>query len=341
MGTNEIIDSGFFRAVILYYVEYYCIYHYLDKERLIYTMCNSDEEKDIATRAEIDKIKKKIRKAGYEFLSMDFIQRCDNKYPVDYSKEENKYGYWENYFHEFFTKELEGSLTYFTEAQSKIDKLPENPLAKDVDEETLLALDIISSESRNVPFLIECEEEIMNQIEADIENYKETDNWDFDLSFYEGYVKQSDILKLLFKLCKLLVLLKRLKMFESYIGLKSEEYIRNPFKEKLEKYGFFNLPLVKQIPVVKHSGMIDFIRSNKIPYIIAFLDYLGFIKHLGKEHFPTKYKLNLELSKWLNSNERTIKGNISSLLLNSTEDKNRYTAYRYKDLVEKDYKKLK
>lgn len=230
METKEIIESGFFKSFISQYVDHYVSYHYMDQDRLIYTMCNSDEEKDIATRAEIAKIKKKIRKAGYEFLSMDFIQRYDNKYPVDYSKEENKYGYWEDYFHEYFTRELEGSLTHFTEAKSKIDNLPENPSPKDVDDETLLALEIISSESRNVPFLIECEEEIMDQIEADIENYKETDFWEIDLFFYEGYVKQSDILKFLFKLCKLLVLLFRLKMFESFIGLKSEEYIRNPLK---------------------------------------------------------------------------------------------------------------
>lgn len=341
METKEIIESGFFKAIILDYVDYYVSYHYTDQDRLIYTMCNSDEEKDIATRAEIAKIKKKIRKAGYEFLSMDFILRYDNKYPVDYSKEENKYSYWENYFHEYFIREIEGSLTPFTDAKLKIDKLPEDPNSKEIDEETIDAIFWINDQTRNVSFMVECEEEIMNQIEADNDNYKETDYWEIDLDFYEGYTKQSDILKLLFKLCKLLVLLFRLKMFESFIGLKSDEYIRNPLKEKLEKYGFFNLPMVKLIPIEKHSNLIDVISSRKIPYIIAFLDYIGFLKFLEKEHFQTKTRLNIELAKLLNSNARAIKGNINSLFPNSTENRKRYTAYQHKELVVKDYQRLK
>lgn len=341
METKEIIDSGFFYAFISNYVDYYVSYHYTDHDRLIYTMCNSDEEKDIATRAEIEKIKKKIFKAGYEYLSMEFIQRYDNSYPVDYSKKENHSDYWDQYFHDFFVRELEGSLTPYTDAQLLIDKLPENPSSEDVSDETLFALDLISREHRNIPYLIECEKEIIDQIETDIGNYRENDDWEIEHDFYEAYAKQSEALKLLFRLCKLLVQLHRFKMFESFIGLKTEEYIRNPLNDRLEKYGFFKLPKVQQIPVEKWPRLIDLIYSNKLPYKIAFLDYLGFIKHLEKEHFQTKYKLNLELAKWFNTNERAVKGNISSLLLNSTEDKNRYTSYRHKEIVEKDYQSLK
>jgi len=341
MDTKEIIDSGFFYAFISDYVEYYCHSHYLDHDRLIYTMCNSDEEKDIATHSEIAKIKKKILKAGYEYLSMDFIARFDNKYPVDYSKEENHAEYWVKYFHDFFIRELEGSLTPYTDAQLLIDKLPENPKPNDVNDETLAALDLIGSENRNIQFLIECEKDIIDQIETDIDNYNKNEYWEIEHYFYEAYTKQSQALKLLFKLCKLLVQLHRLKMFESFIGLKSDEYIKNPLKENLEKYDFFKLPKVQQISVEKRSRLIDLIHSNKLPYKIALLDYLGFIKHLEKEHFQTKYKLNLELAKWFNTNERAIKGNLSSLLPNSTEDKSRYTSYRHKETAEKDYQSLK
>ena len=346
MEIKEIIDSGFFWYIISNYVEYNVQYHYMDRDRLIYTLCNSDEEKDIATLAEIKKIKKKIIKTGYEYLSTDFITRYNDTYPVDYTKEENKPNYWVDHFHDFFIRELEnleieGSLTPFTDAKSKIDKLPENPNTEEIDEDTLNAIFWIDNQTLNIPFVIEREEEIMDQIETDIDNYKENDDWEIDVDFYEGYIKQSEILKLLFKLCKLLVLLHRLKMFKSFLGLKTDEFIRNPLKEKLEKYGFFNLEMVKQIPAQKYSTLIDLIRSNKIPYTIAFLDYLGFLKYLEKEHFKTKYKLNLELAKWFNTNERAIKGNISSLLPTSTEDKNRYTAYIHKETVEKDYQSIK
>lgn len=347
MKLKEIIESGFFRALISSYVEYYDNYYYMDRDRLIYTLCDSDEEKDIATLAEIAKIKKKIIKTGYEYLSTQFVNKYENNYPVDYTKEENHPNYWENYFYESFIRELENkeidrSITPFTDAQSKIANLTVNSNPREIDEDTQKALFWLS-EQKNVSFVIECEEEILEQIENDIEKYKEEgeEYWDIDFFFYKGFVEQSKILKLLFKFCKLLVLLYRLKMFKSFLGLRTDEYIRNPFADKLEKYGFYNLPLIKQLPKEKHSALIDLIISKKLPYKIAFLDYVGFLKHLENEHFQTKYKLNLELSKMLNTNARAIKGNISSLLPNSTEDKNRYTAYRYKETVENEYNTLK
>lgn len=99
--------------------------------------------------------------------------------------------------------------------------------------------------------------------------------------------------------------------------------------------------MVKLIPIEKHSNLIDVISSRKIPYTIAFLDYIGFLKFLEKEHFQTKTRLNIELAKLLNSNARAIKGNINSLFPNSTENRKRYTAYQHKELVVKDYQRLK
>lgn len=349
MELDEIFVAGFFRAIIIDYVDYYVHNYYQDHDRLIYTLCNSDEEKDVATLAEIAKIKKKIIKIGYEHLSMDFMNRyIEGTYPVDHTKEVNHPNYWENYFHEFFIREIDiqeigDSFTPFTDAQSIIENLPKNYCSEDLDYDTLKAIVWMADQTQDVPSAIEVEKEIMSWIKIDFERYKEEgeDEWDIDWDLYKGFTEQSQILKLFFKLCKLLVLLYRLKMFKSFLGLKTEEYIRNPLKDKLEKYGFFNLPMVKQIPIDKHSSLIDLLTSSKIPYTIAFLDYIGFLKHLEKEHFQTKYKLNLEIAKLLNSNARAIKGNISSLLPNSTEDKNRYTAYRHKEMVEKEYLRLK
>lgn len=350
MEIKEIIDSGIFRAIISSYVEYYESYNNEDRDRLIYTLCDSDEEKDIATLVEIAKIKKKIIKYGYEYLSMDFFNRYNDTDAVDYTRGENNSGYWENYFHEYFISELEdkeigSSLTPFTDAQCKIDKVPKNPTLKElenIDEETRKAI-FWKLDKKNFQFVIESEEKIMDQIELDIEKYKEEgeDYWDIELFFYESYIEQSEILKLLFKLSKLLVLLYRLKMFKSFLGLETEEYTRNPLNDKLEQYGFFNLPMIKRIPIEKHASLIVKIASSKIPYIIAFFDYVGFLKHLEKEFFQTKYKLNLELAKLLNTHPRAIKGNISSLLPTSTEDKKRYTAYCHKEMVENEYQRLK
>ena len=85
------------------------------------------------------------------------------------------------------------------------------------------------------------------------------------------------------------------------------------------------------------------IAESGLPYAIAMFDYLEFIPYLEKKHFDSKYKLNREVSKWFDSDKdgRAVKGNISSLLKNTTENKDRYTAYKHKENVIKDYELLK
>lgn len=114
-------------------------------------------------------------------------------------------------------------------------------------------------------------------------------------------------------------------------------------KAELGKYGFFELAAVKLLSEPNKQNLIELISSNDLPYSIAMFEYLGFLKHLEKEHFQTKYKLNEEVSKWFNSDNegRAVKGNISSLLKNTTENKARYTAYKHKETVKENYQKLK
>ena len=114
-------------------------------------------------------------------------------------------------------------------------------------------------------------------------------------------------------------------------------------KNTLSKYRFLSLPKVKDLTPQQQEQLIVLLSSNKLPYQIAMIDYLGFIKYLEKEHFQAKYKLNKELSKWFDSDKdgRAVKANISCLLGNSTENKNRYTAHLHKETVQKDYEKLK
>ena len=108
-------------------------------------------------------------------------------------------------------------------------------------------------------------------------------------------------------------------------------------------YGFTELKLVKCLSEDLQEKLIGLISNNSLPYKIAMLDYLGFIKHLSSTHFPTKYKLNKEVSDWFNSDKggRAVKANLSSLLKNTTENKDRYTAYQHKETVIKDYQLLK
>lgn len=114
-------------------------------------------------------------------------------------------------------------------------------------------------------------------------------------------------------------------------------------KEQLSQYGFFELEKVKTLSEQSKVSIIEKIAESGLPYAIAMFDYLQFIPYLEKKHFDSKYKLNREVSKWFNSDKegRAVKGNISSLLKNTTENKDRYTAYKHKENVIKDYELLK
>lgn len=114
-------------------------------------------------------------------------------------------------------------------------------------------------------------------------------------------------------------------------------------KEQLSKYGFFELEKVKVLTEKSKFSLVENISENGLPYAIAMFDYLQFLQYLEKKHFDTKYKLNKQVSKWFNSDKegRGVKGNISSLLEYTTENKDRYTAYKHKENVIKDYELLK
>ena len=112
---------------------------------------------------------------------------------------------------------------------------------------------------------------------------------------------------------------------------------------KLRSYGFFDLPAVKVLTLKNQQKLVDLISIPKnLPYKIAMLYELGFIKHLGNKHFTTKDHLNKTLSAWLGSDKdgRAVKGNISRLS-GSAGDGFRYTAQNHKQQVKDDYEGLK
>lgn len=113
--------------------------------------------------------------------------------------------------------------------------------------------------------------------------------------------------------------------------------------EQLSQYGFFELEKVKTLSEQSKVSIIEKIAESGLPYAIAMFDYLQFIPYLEKKHFDSKYKLKREISKWFDSDKegRAVRGNISSLLKNTTENKDRYTAYKHKENVIKDYELLK
>lgn len=94
---------------------------------------------------------------------------------------------------------------------------------------------------------------------------------------------------------------------------------------------------------LQKDSLINLISGEQLPYQLAMLDYLGFVKHLEVNYFQTKNELCKNLSLWLNSDiaGRTVKGNLSTLGKKSNENKAKYTAHLHKEAVKNDYLKLK
>ncbi|MCA6361698.1 MAG: hypothetical protein IM638_01555 [Bacteroidetes bacterium] len=115
--------------------------------------------------------------------------------------------------------------------------------------------------------------------------------------------------------------------------------------EKLSKifaqHGFNELDKVKNLSEPNKIKLVELIAQNKIPYIVAMLDFLGFFTLLKKDYFGSDDKLYKSMSKWFDCDERAIKGNKAVLNEISKEDRKRYTADQQKETVKKDYEKLK
>ena len=110
-------------------------------------------------------------------------------------------------------------------------------------------------------------------------------------------------------------------------------------KKELGKYGFFELPKIKQLTEPNKQNLVELISSKPMPYGIAMFDYLGFCEYLDNEQ-GTKYKADIILSKLYNEKAKdgtSAKHYRRSLIIAST----RYKASEYKETVKTDYQELK
>jgi hypothetical protein len=346
LTTKEIIDSGFFKAFLIENAECNHLYNDFNDDRLIYAMCDSEEEKLSATHDEIAKIKKSIRKIEHTELSLHIFSKYHKDYPVDFSKEENDDYYWLEYIHEYiinYISEYNVTFNPITLVNERIEELNYEVEfeRENLDEETLKAIDIFESYSIDDWYIkLDEEIELMKLVSNDIDSFKEKNYWNINIYYYEDYIEDNFTIELLFKLSDLMILINRLKTFQLYLKRPLNDDFSDPLQSSLEKYHFFDLPLVSKLTPDNQNKLVDLIMRNKIPYIIALLDYLGFIDHLQRNHFTIKYKLHRAIARMLGSNERTVKGNINSLNPYTTENQERYTAFFHKEIIEKDYQKL-
>lgn len=107
-------------------------------------------------------------------------------------------------------------------------------------------------------------------------------------------------------------------------------------RDQLTQYNFFELPKVSSLIDVER--LLTLLANAKVPYIVAMLDYLGFIDHLLKAFtLGQTGKANKIISDIFGSNIETVKRNRYSLIKTSKIDRERYTAHAYMDTVKTDY----
>lgn len=141
------------------------------------------------------------------------------------------------------------------------------------------------------------------------------------------------------RLESVIALSKNENQINQTIAIQQTETKTDKLKAELGKYGFFKLPMVKQLSEPNKQSLIELISKNKMPYGIAMFDYLGFCEYLDREQ-GTKYKTDNILSKLFNENAKdgsSAKHYRRSLIKPTT----RYKADEYKEIVKIDYQKLK
>lgn len=84
----------------------------------------------------------------------------------------------------------------------------------------------------------------------------------------------------------------------------------------------------------------ELIVENKMPYCIALLSEIEYLKYFEKEFVKSKTAMFKKLSIVFNVNERRIKGNINVLNKYSNEDKIQYTSHNFKEIATTDIKGL-
>jgi hypothetical protein len=222
MTKEDIFQSGFVTAFINEYFNEQIHIYYPDKVRLLYTLCESEEEKQKVTKEQINNIKTKIPELGFEELSLGYLQSCNPESLQNYIEPNQRFEFW--------LKRFSVEFDYNT--------LVFNPITKaileynEVDELTVEVLEnedefwewYPKSESpkiREFLSIITSEADILSLIEYNIKKYQENEYWEFDFEEYQRYIDVNKPIEILFSLCELLVQLNRLRMFKEFLEIEN------------------------------------------------------------------------------------------------------------------------
>lgn len=216
MKTKEIIESGFVKAFIAEYFEDKIHSFYPDKDKLLYVLCSTDLEKQQVTAKQIEVIKSEIQKLGNEDLSFAYLLSCKPKSISghNYIEPDKRFDFWLNRFCEVFIDSI-NTFTPIIEACNLFESKISN---EDFENEFWEMYPASQKPKENyLPFVIQRECELLNEIEYTISEYKENEYWEFDFEEYQKFIDTSKQIELLFNVSELLVQLYRLEMFNELL----------------------------------------------------------------------------------------------------------------------------
>ena len=216
MKTKEIIESGFVKAFIAEYFEDKIHSFYPDKDRLLYVLCSTDIEKQQVTAKQIEVVKSEIQKLGNEDLSFAYLLSCKPKSISGhkYIEPDKRFDFWLNRFCEEFIDSI-NTFTPIIEACNLFESKISN---EDFENEFWEMYPASQKPKENcLPFVIQRESELQNEIEYTISEYKKNEYWEFDFEAYQKFIDTSKPIELLLNVSELLVQLNRLEMFNEFL----------------------------------------------------------------------------------------------------------------------------
>jgi hypothetical protein len=223
MTKEQIFESGFIQAFINEFFEDKIHSFYPDKLRLLYILCENEQEKKEVTKEQIKTVKAIISELGFEDLSFAYLLSCKVESLHNYIEPNKRFDFWLRRFSE----EFEDHITDF------------DPITKAIclyNEVSELSVEVFENEgefwvwypksqspkTRDFLSIISNEADLLSLIEFDIKEYNKNEYWEFDFEEYQKFIDVSKPLELLFNLSELLVQLNRLEMFKEFLEIDDE-----------------------------------------------------------------------------------------------------------------------
>lgn len=218
MTKEEIFQCGFISNFISEYYKEKIYSYYPDKERLLYIICDNEEERQNVTKEQINIVKAKISELGFEELSFSYLLSCKPESLDNFIEPENRFDFWLKRFAEEFESNFK-SFKPITDEICRLNNISELNIeaVENEDEFWEYYPNSLKPQIQDFLSIIPSEANILSLVQYDIEQFKENEDWEFDFEDYHKYIEVNKPLEILFNLSELLVQLTRLEMFKSFL----------------------------------------------------------------------------------------------------------------------------